>query len=214
MKCVILAGAVCGLAGTAMAGMVGPSLYSSVASSPLTQIGPQVYVENFEDGQLNTPGVTASTGQVLTGSFWVDSVDGDDGFVDGTCAGGHSWFVANGATGVSFTFSPIFGGALPNWAGIVWTDGHNPIFFEAFDANGVSLGVVEGAHADELFTGSTEEDHFYGAYYESGISRITIRGTMGGLELDHLQYGFQPVPTPGALALLGLAGTLVRIRRR
>jgi hypothetical protein len=194
--------------------MMGPTAYRSVADSPLSFVGGTFYLENFESGALTTPGVTPSAGQVLGGSIWVDSVDGDDGVIDGFCANGKSWYTPFGAVGVSFTFAPIFGGQLPNWAGIVWTDGHNPIYFEAFDAQGNSLGVITGAHADEIYQGSVEEDHFYGAYHAGGISRIHIRGTMGGLELDHLQYGFQPVPAPGAVALLALGGLLVRTRRR
>lgn len=201
-------------AGSSGASVIGPQLYTSTAHSPLNAIGPLVYLENFEDGLLNTPGVSASAGAVITGSPYVDSVDGDDGFVDGFGAGGHSWWAANGATGVVFTFAPIFGGQRPNWAGIVWTDGHNPVYFEAFDATGASLGVAMGNHADASYTGTTAEDSFYGAHSPSGISAIRVWSTTaGGLELDHLQYGLQ-VPGPGVLALLGVGACLWRIRLR
>ncbi|CAG0958631.1 hypothetical protein PHYC_00605 [Phycisphaerales bacterium] len=214
-KCVMVGIAGVGaLAAPAVAGTIGPMQYLSVADSPLQFLGANAQLENFEDGALNTPGVAASAGFVLGGSAWVDSVDGDDGFIDGACVGGHSWLQNVAVNGITFTFSPVFGGNLPNWAGIVWTDGHNPAYFEAFNSLGQSLGVVVHNNADEMYQGSTAEDTFVGAYDTAGISYFRIWGTMGGLEVDHLQYGYEPVPAPGALALVGAAGLLFRMRRR
>ena len=49
------------------------------------------YLETFEDGALNTPGVSADHGFVGCYSVYEDSVDADDGVIDGNGNGGHSW---------------------------------------------------------------------------------------------------------------------------
>ena len=108
--------------------------YLSAADSPLNTAGlGYFYLEDFEDGLLNTPGVTASAG----GPTWplypreyVDSVDADDGVIDGvghSATAGNSWFSPDGAAGITFTFDAGVLGSLPTVAGIVWTDGLDPI---------------------------------------------------------------------------------------
>jgi hypothetical protein len=103
-------------------------------------------------------------------------------------------------------------GQLPNVAGIVWTDGIGTTFFEAFDAANVSLGSIGPvAIADGSLFGTTGDDHFFGITSSVGISRIFIRNTNGGIEVDHLQYGLRTaappngVPEPASLTLLGIA---------
>ena len=39
--------------------------------------------------------------------------------------------------------------------------------------------------------GTTAEDTFFGVYNRGGISAIRILNTVGGIEIDHLQYGFE-----------------------
>ena len=196
-----------------------PTPYLSEANSPFNGI-PFTYFhrENFEDSALNTPGVTASGGTVLAPGDTTDSVDGDDGSIDGSGTSGRSWFFSTGTTGISFTFSAAALGSLPTHAGIVWTDGTNNILFEAFDQNGASLGTASGSHADSSFFGQTAEDRFYGAINSGGISRIFISSGSGGIEVDHLQYGAQQVdsrvPEPGTLLLLGIGAIALAIRRR
>jgi len=68
----------------------------------------------------------------------------------------------------------------------VWTEGTNNIFFEAFDADGNSVGSTSSNHADGFFFGTTGDDRFYGATNAGGISRIFIRSGSGGIEVDHL----------------------------
>lgn len=218
------------LASAANAQLIGPTPYLSVADSPFFgDVG--FTLEDFEDGLLNIPGVTASTGRVFGPDQFADSVDADDGVIDGLGQNGRSFFEDFGPTGITFTFNAAaFGGTLPTRAGIVWTDGTNLIEFEAFDQNGVSLGVIGGAHADATFFGTTAEDRFYGAANNGGISSIVIRSSIGdpspaGIEVDHLQYSFSEAPPPsaapepGTLALLGtgivgVAGMVLRKRRR
>lgn len=137
-----------------------------------------------------------------------DSVDADDGSIDGSGLGGDSYFSGSGDTGITFTFNAGALGGLPDAVGIVWTDGAGTISFEAFDASNLSLGILTGNHADGSFSGTTAEDRFYGAANSGGISRIHISNSGGGIEVDHLQYGLRgavvSVPEPAALALFGI----------
>ena len=207
---------VAGSASVAQAALIGPTPYLSSANSPFFPFTgfSYFYLENFEDHVLNTPGVTASTG-VVSSSFgpnFHDSVDADDGTIDGSGSTGDAFFASNGPVGITFTFNAVILGSLPDSVGIVWTDGFNPIRFEAFNASNVSLGILTGTHADGSFSGTTAEDRFYGVTHAGGISRIRIsNGTTNdsGIEIDHLQYGLRAsvnnVPEPSSLALIGIA---------
>ena len=174
-----------------------PLPYLSFLDSPLGgRSFTYFHLENFEDHQLNTPGVSANTGGVTSiafGSGLHDSVDGDDGVIDGKGLNGDSYFAGNGASGITFTFDAGVLGSLPTHAGIVWTDGAGQVFIEAFDSNGVSMGT-RGPYnfPDNVIDGTTAEDRLLGAYNKDGISAIKIRNTSGGIEVDHLQYGFAP----------------------
>jgi len=193
---------------------VGPSPYLQTSDSPFAgEISAgRVLLETFEDNLLNTPGVTASTGTVLGPSGFTDSVDGDDGTVDGNGTGGHSLFSGNGPLGIRFTFdAAAMGGKLPTGAGIVWTDGGGDITFEAFGPGGQSLGTLVGTGiADGSSTGTTAEDRFFGVVDPGGISAISISNSAGGIEVDHLQYG---TPEPGAASLLLLPVAIGMLRR-
>lgn len=169
------------------------------------------HLEDFEDGSLNVLGVTGD-GIVIGPGGLTDSVDGDDGLINGSGGLGRSYFTGNGGVGITFTFSQAALGFLPQRAGLVWTDGAGSITFEAFDGNGVSLGIINGSHADGSFSGTTGEDRFYGWEHHSGIGKINIRNTGGGIEVDHLQYG--AVPEPGTIALLGAGGLALLLKRR
>ncbi|MEG5081578.1 hypothetical protein QUB53_13065 [Microcoleus sp. AT8-B4] len=168
------------------------------------------HLEDFEDGALNTPGVTVSefaTTDIAT--TFSDSVDGDDGVIDGQARGNSSSLFSNLRTS-SFTFNfsaNALGGQLPTHAGIVWTDigrngGGTPLsgdllnntLFEAFGPSGESLGVIGPfSLGDESISRTTSEDRFFGVVNQNGIS--SIRLSMPGKnnwEVDHLQYGFTP----------------------
>lgn len=223
----VLATGMASQAQAAVAMFVTNSPYAQFSDSPFFGIGngnPNFYLENFEDGLLNTPGVSPLGGFVAAGpSPSLDSVDGDDGVFDGNGNAGHSWYSGGVATSMSFSFDAGVLGQLPTHVGIVWTDvglvpnapeGFDSIVLRAFDTNGVSLGgILFDNLGDGNVGGGSAEDRFFGAIFAGGISKITITslGGSGDWEVDHLQYGIQAVPVPGAAwllapALLGLAG--------
>lgn len=169
----------------------GPIPYLSIADSPLGAPGLGLCYEDFEDGTFDIPGATGNGG-VVGPSGNIDSVDGDDGEIDGSGTAGRSYFSGNGSTGITLEFSPDRNEGLPHNVGIVWTDGgiSAPVTFEAFDKD--DQLILKGAwgpflHADASNNGETAEDRYYGVYHPDGISRIRIFNTTGGIEVDHIQ---------------------------
>ncbi len=194
------------------------------ADSPFKALGLTDFsLENFEDHLFNVPGVAASAGgvtSVVFGSGSHDSVDADDGAIDGSGLLGDSFFSGNGSAGITFTFS----GTLPTHAGLVWTDGSGTISFSASGPGGalaactVTNFSVPGVVPDGSFNGETGEDRFFGCSDPGGISSIFISNTGGGIEIDHLQYGrlgpSSAVPEPATLLLLGTGLAFGSRRRR
>jgi len=220
---------VSGLAGAQT--LLGPTPYLSQADSPFAAAitGGTVLLETFEDGLLNVPNVTASAGAPIGPSSNTDSVDADDGAIDGSGLAGRSFFSGSGAAGITFTFNPMAPGGLPTQVGVVWTDGAGTTLFEAFGPGGVSLGVIGPVSiADASFNGETAEDRFFGVTNAAGVSSIRISNSIGGLEVDHLQFGraaAPPLPVAADIPVLGPFGllamglllggaALVRLRRR
>jgi MprA protease rhombosortase-interaction domain-containing protein len=218
----------------ANATLIGPTAYTGFSGSPFDGVSFSSFeLEDFEDGSLNTPGVSPSTGFVLGPGFGLtDSVENapDGCNPSGLGGGSHSCagysYYPNGSTSITFTFS----GTLPTHAGIVWTDvgyvdGDSPpnytgagnVIFEAFDQGGFSLGTIgPDLLGDGAAAPTAAEDRFYGAINALGISKITISmPNSGDWEVDHLQYGVESVPEPTSAALLlsgGLAAFALRRR--
>lgn len=170
---------------------IGPNVYTSAANSPFVTGNFGFCIETFEDGTNDVPAVTGN-GSVVGPGGLIDSVDGDDGTIDGSGTNGHSYFVGDGSGGVTFTFTEGRANGYPTEVGLVWTDGGfgATVSFEAFGPTGVSFGVYGPfSHADSSNNGQTGEDRFYGVTSPDGISKVTIRNATGGggIEIDHLQ---------------------------
>lgn len=193
-----------------------PVGYLSFADSPFQPLVPTFsyfHLQTWEGLPTDSNvGATASAGLVLGPGSLIDSVDGGGN-------NGHSWFSGCGSCGVTFTFNAGVLGNLPTHAGIVWTDGELNIHFTAFDQNGVSLGTIDDSrgHGFSLGDGDPDNYRFYGAENAGGISKITVSNDGGGIELDHLQYGFAaavPEPETDVMLLSGLALLGFEARRR
>ena len=194
-------------------GTFGPTPYLSRADSPFDALAPTRFVlRDFEDAVATTDGVTACSGltECTTGSAAVtlvgtgggfigleDSVDGDDGTVDGMCVRTdmtcHTLYTSGA---MRFDFAPsALDGALPTIAGLVWTDGGGgTVTFEALAADGSVIATIgpsseAGVFPDAATTGQVAEDRFFGVCAPDGIAAIRIINTGSGLEIDHLQFG-------------------------
>lgn len=216
------------LAGASQGAFLGPSPYLSFADSPFNGGSfSYFYLEDFEDGALNATGASSLDPAVVTSPGpLTDSVDGDDGIIDGLGNNGRSYL--SGSTSLTFQFSAAaLGGFLPTHAGIVWTDvgqvnggtlGFGAATFSALDGMGNLIGVFgPNALGDGTISGATAEDRFFGVIHAAGISQITISvSNSTDWEADHLQFG-RVVPEPSTLVLfasgVGMIG-LVRLRRK
>lgn len=178
-------------------GVADPIPYLSRADSPFNGVSFPSYFhfEDWEDGLVNTPGVTASSMEV-SGSFptLIDSIDGDDGVVDGKCEKAvgtcNSGFSGSGVFEITFDAAVL--GALPTHAGIAWTDGSPSCdaVFEAYDAANVMIGTkTAAAVGDGNNSGGVAEDRFFSVVHGAGVKKIVVRSSAGGVEVDHLQYG-------------------------
>ena len=190
-------------------GLIGPlggtgndGEYAQFSDSPFSGISfgaGYFYFEDFEDSVLEHPGASSSTGDFIAISFgdtFNDSVDADDGLIDGESLSGESWFYVDSSTGIVWTFdADELDGNLPTHVGIVWTDGNTNTTFEAFDSSGISLGTIVATHHNDSFNGETIDDRFYGAVHFDGISAIKISNDdrRNGIEVDHLQWGYLPI---------------------
>jgi hypothetical protein len=181
--------------------------------------GSPTFLEDFEDGTLDG-GITANRGQIVAqpGVPNPDSVDGDDGSINGSGLLGRSWFVSGNGSPPSVRFDLP---DLPTAAALVWTDGASGMTFDVFGPGNVLLvsftPLVNFANAS--WNGETAEDRFFGVTDPGGILAIRMTGPaqiVAGLEVDHVQYGSM-VPEPATFALFSAFagfGLFARWRRR
>lgn len=202
----------------------GPSAYLQTGDTPAGFFcaGCVGWIEDFELAEGADSFITMDNGELLGPNTFsglmnsvTDSVDGDDGVVDGTGNDGSSWFADSNSVTVSFA------NTVKN-AGLVFTDGDRVstnIRLEAFDSDGNSLAHIDaGDLADDMFTGETAEDTFLGFQdTDARIASITLSMDGGtGIEIDHVHWQeacVVPEPSTAIIALMGLLG-LIGFRRR
>lgn len=202
----------------AAASFTAPVPYRQGSDLPFAGPWQTFYREDFEDGALNTPGLSASGGGLVSApGGLVDSVDADDGLIDGSGAAGRSWY--NGtSTGTTFSFAAAaFGGLLPTHVGIAFTDignrtdtgavGVGTAYITVYDGAGVAQGEFSFGFGDGSPLSATAEDRFVGASYAGGIGAMTV-GFRDSIdwEVDHVTYALAtPVPEPGTAMLWATA---------
>jgi hypothetical protein len=209
--------------------VLGPNPYLSGADSPFYDHGSTVsfFLEDFEDAHLNAPGLFqpfhGNTHAVVLGpGELTDSVDADDGVVDGRGQGGHSlaarlYLVFPTDPPLSWSFIQ-FGfdrdalGQYPNVFGFVWTDGVSPsdLLVEFLDQGSRLLDQFElGGLGDGLHAGETGEDRFLGFVSDTPFAFIRITNKYDGppytFEIDHVQYGVIAEPGGCILSFVGIA---------
>ncbi len=159
-----------------------------------------------EDFSTVIPGVTANslTGKIGLEAAWTASaIGGLDSYGNAL----HT-LQAGRSISVEFTSGQVFG-----------------VGGEFFFKNGsgqslggyVTLALSDGTQLVRTVTGS---DTFAGFWSDdAAITRITISpigpgATSNFLGMDNMDIGFAPVPAPGAVSLLAVAGLVARRRRR
>ena len=170
---------------------LGPLPYLQAADSPLDIASPGYVLQNMENGVFGGPGIGSNlfSGSIVGPGGLTDSVDGDDGSVNGSGTLGRSLFNIAGGNGVTITFDAAILGSLPTEAGIVWTDGAGSTLFEAWGPDNLPLGTIGPVSiADASVSGTTGEDRFFGVRDRGGILKIRISNSAGGIEVDHFQF--------------------------
>ncbi len=182
-------------AGGPVAAFLGPTAYTSTADSPfdLSAVGITAILEDFEDGVNNLPGVTMTAGAIKPPSATTDSVDADDGSINGVGTGGHSWIVPPNQI-LNVTFNAAVLGGLPTEVGFVLTStGSNAtITISVFGPTGLFEGFKNYIFAPAA-DGSVADDFFIGVTFPGGISAFAVTTVPNTMELDHFQF-LLPVP--------------------
>lgn len=203
---------------------LGPTPYLSRADSPFPVDGsnPNFFLEDFEDGELNTPGIfqplhPATHGSVIHPHHLTNSVDSDDGLIDGDGTGGHS-MAANAYvvfptdpphswSDLRFGFDSTELGFHPNAFGFVWTDGiaPNKVRIEVFGGDWQLLGQGEFQGLGGALPGDTSDDRFLGVVSSAPFEFVQITSMYPGspdtFQIDHVQYGLIAVPEPSTTAM-------------
>ena len=233
---VVLASAahLAGEPGQAEVTFLGPTPYFSAEDSlfDLSGLGETFFLEDFEDGELNTPGIFDPAAPdvssfVASPGLMTDSVDADDGVMDGLGQNGHSLVSARGLVqpidppiSTSYIWLQFNEQTLRGWPtafGFAWTDGGQPslVTLRIFDTelNEIARAEFDGI-GDSMQTGETEEDRFIGVFSDEPIVGVVIssrhRGQTARFEIDHVQYG-RFIPEPSGIAIT-IVVTLAAVR--
>ncbi|MFK8028646.1 MAG: thrombospondin type 3 repeat-containing protein [Gammaproteobacteria bacterium] len=161
--------------------------------SPFSQLTfAYFYLEDFEDAMFNVPGITPVAGNVfMLNNLFQDSVDEDDGVIDGINLQNNASFgISSGAPTIALNFDDQqLGGRLPTHVGLALVNNFNDFTFRAFNADGLQVDEVNGS-TNFVANGSALDDNFMGISHDEGIASVSVSGSGGGMEIDHIQYGF------------------------
>lgn len=188
---------------SSQATFIGPSSYQAFArDSPFAKLkpdSPYFFLETFEDKTVDTKGLTIDHGRALFGqehvggTYPADSVDEDDGLMDGNGNKGVSWAADSKTLTISFDKTAL--GNYPNYAGLVFTDSWgkpSTITYIAYGEDGAPISSIGPMTLGDSTTtyGETAEDKFIGFSYQGGIKALQIQSDNPYFEIDHAQYGW------------------------
>ena len=147
------------------------------------------WCETFEDSLVNVPGLTMTGGSIVGPGGQTDSVDADDGNVDGTGIAGHSYRAnLNSPITISISTNALLG--LPERLAFAWTDGpHNSsLTLTVTTGTGGTFVRTIGPLGDSTSTGSTAEDRLVAVTASDGIAQVVIASGGAAFEIDHVQF--------------------------
>lgn len=219
-----------------------PTQYDSVYDSPYgswvttpSAGSAEFYLEDFQDGQLNTPGLRIPQFDPGSPTSVVRILDnagvgwGPDPNTPGRALSSFSIMAALSLppiwyNSLNFEFDEAALGFLPTDFGFVWTDDNYGMHmrFSVYDREGNELGTLTG--------GGTGAPQLYSVRFDKGIGSVRLwtskrQHEETELTVDHIQYGSRfvlrttdsadaAVPEPSALALLLLGGLMMGVARR
>jgi hypothetical protein len=199
----------------------GPYLSLADSRLPAAAPGMRFYLEDFEDGALDTLGVVANGGNAksfeVLGPGAAASVE--NGALGHALKSTVGWQQYGSKTNtlyfseLTLDFDPRILGTFPDSAGLVITKFESPateFILYAYDAAGNRFGELEGNSAG--LTGN----HFLGVTSPLGISRIDLITAVwdapSGFQVDHVQL--RVTPEPGLLMLAGSAAVVLFLAER
>ncbi len=203
--------------------VIGPFPYGGVEDSPFPEFGIEesFVLEDFEDGQLNVPGVMlADRSSVFVGETSITtrvaaySANSVEGFDDGgqfllttptVCA---LSYPPQCPSSISLVFDHETFGSLPTYVAFVWTDAvrldqrrfHPLAKISVSDSQGQVIDNLElqPLPARDELGDVTSDDILLGFVAHEGISQLDFSVTTdqegGVLSVDHLQFGFAALP--------------------
>ncbi|MBL9149662.1 MAG: VCBS repeat-containing protein [Phycisphaerae bacterium] len=173
-----------------------PTPYATLGDSGLfgaMSLDDEFKCETFEDGSVNTLGLTIVGGTIVAPAATTDSVDADDGSVNGSGTGGRS-YRANAGSSVALSFSSAALGGYPERVGVVFTDGPSAATLVVTVETGFGPTFTKsvGPVGDAADNGATAEDRLVSITSSFGIKKVTLSlaapNAGASFEIDHVQY--------------------------